>query len=194
LLLAGFSTTASATVVAETEPNDSFATAQNLDGQFSTGPDSNVTNGATVPYVTVVSGPAAQNYDFYSFTVGQAGSSGTFDIDFGMPDFDSYLALFDSSQNLLWMTDDAGVDAGSNHGYDSYFNYVFGNAGQYFLRVGACCGNVPYTGDYQLHVSLESPGNSAVPEPSTWAMMLLGFGAAGYSLRRKTPRKLMQVA
>ena len=27
--------------------------------------------------------------------------------------------------------------------------------------------------------------HSAVPEPATWAMMLVGFGAAGYSLRRK---------
>jgi hypothetical protein len=27
---------------------------------------------------------------------------------------------------------------------------------------------------------------SAVPEPSTWAMMLIGFGAIGYSMRRRT--------
>lgn len=27
--------------------------------------------------------------------------------------------------------------------------------------------------------------NSAVPEPATWAMMLLGFGAIGFSLRRR---------
>jgi hypothetical protein len=26
--------------------------------------------------------------------------------------------------------------------------------------------------------------SSAVPEPSTWAMMLLGFGAIGASMRR----------
>jgi hypothetical protein len=25
----------------------------------------------------------------------------------------------------------------------------------------------------------------AVPEPATWAMMLLGFGAVGYSMRRR---------
>ncbi len=31
-------------------------------------------------------------------------------------------------------------------------------------------------------VSVES---GAVPEPTTWAMMLLGFGAVGYSMRRK---------
>jgi len=29
-------------------------------------------------------------------------------------------------------------------------------------------------------------GNSAVPEPATWAMMLLGFGAVGFSFRRRS--------
>lgn len=35
---------------------------------------------------------------------------------------------------------------------------------------------------------------SAVPEPGTWAMLLLGFGAMGYSLRRRRPQHLMQAA
>ncbi|HET6942747.1 MAG TPA: DVUA0089 family protein [Sphingomicrobium sp.] len=194
LLLAGVSSAASATVVAEIEPNDSFATAQNLDGQFTTGSDANVVNADTVPYVTVLGQPG-QNYDFYSFTVGQAGSSGTFDIDFGEPDFDPYIAIFDSAQNRLIGSDDGGViDSGSVHPWDTLFNYTFADAGLYYLRVGTCCNDVASTGDYQLHVSLESPGSGAVPEPSTWAMMLLGFGAAGVSLRRRTPRKPLQVA
>lgn len=33
-------------------------------------------------------------------------------------------------------------------------------------------------------------GDAAVPEPSTWAMMLLGFGAAGLALRRGREPKL----
>jgi hypothetical protein len=32
---------------------------------------------------------------------------------------------------------------------------------------------------------------AAVPEPSTWAMMLLGFGAVGFSLRRSQRRSLL---
>lgn len=34
--------------------------------------------------------------------------------------------------------------------------------------------------------------SGAVPEPSTWAMMLLGFGAVGFSLRRS--RRILQTA
>lgn len=38
------------------------------------------------------------------------------------------------------------------------------------------------------------PGPGVVPEPSTWAMMLLGFGAVGYSVRRRRKAVLPQVA
>jgi len=33
-----------------------------------------------------------------------------------------------------------------------------------------------------------------VPEPATWAMMLMGFGAAGYSMRRRRKTVLAQLA
>ena len=38
--------------------------------------------------------------------------------------------------------------------------------------------------------------NAAVPEPSTWAMMLMGFGAAGAAMRRSRRRTtaLAQIA
>ena len=35
---------------------------------------------------------------------------------------------------------------------------------------------------------------AAVPEPSTWAMMLLGFGAVGFAMRRRRTPGLAQVA
>jgi len=35
---------------------------------------------------------------------------------------------------------------------------------------------------------------SAVPEPGTWAMMLIGFGAIGFSMRRRRPAGHAQVA
>jgi hypothetical protein len=41
-------------------------------------------------------------------------------------------------------------------------------------------------------VLIGDPGG--VPEPATWAMMLMGFGAAGYALRRRRKVLLTQVA
>jgi hypothetical protein len=38
------------------------------------------------------------------------------------------------------------------------------------------------------------PGTSGVPEPASWAMMLLGFGATGVALRRKRRRKALAIA
>jgi hypothetical protein len=48
--------------------------------------------------------------------------------------------------------------------------------------------NVPFQGD------LSSVGGSVVstaPEPSTWAMLILGFGLVGLSLRRREKRVLI---
>jgi len=36
-----------------------------------------------------------------------------------------------------------------------------------------------------------TPVAGPVPEPATWAMMLLGFGAVGFSIRRKRKTALI---
>jgi PEP-CTERM motif len=41
---------------------------------------------------------------------------------------------------------------------------------------------------------LYTTGTPAVPEPGTWAMMLLGFGAAGYAMRRNRRKLVTQPA
>jgi hypothetical protein len=149
-----------------------------------------------VPYVTVLSSAGGSSYDYYSFNVATGGSSGTFDIDGGSPGFDPWLTLFDGVGNVLVSQDDSGyVDLGSVTGRDPFFNYTFANAGLYYLRVGSWPGDVASTGPYKLNVSLQSPGSGAVPEPSTWAMMLLGFGAIGAAMRRRAKQpKLAQIA
>ena len=35
---------------------------------------------------------------------------------------------------------------------------------------------------------------NAVPEPGTWAMMLIGFGAVGFALRRRRTPQLAHLA
>ena len=46
------------------------------------------------------------------------------------------------------------------------------------------------------HITWFDTGGTAVPEPGTWAMMLMGFGAAGFAMRRRRRdgSKLAQVA
>jgi hypothetical protein len=43
-------------------------------------------------------------------------------------------------------------------------------------------------------VSITPNGTGAVPEPGTWAMMLVGFAGIGLALRRKRKPALMQIA
>jgi PEP-CTERM motif len=55
----------------------------------------------------------------------------------------------------------------------------------------------PTTGSYALNASVQNVGDAglasyllidgapAVPEPSTWMLMLLGFGAVGFAMRRR---------
>lgn len=51
------------------------------------------------------------------------------------------------------------------------------------------------TGDGAFSGTLTFAAVSAVPEPGTWAMMLLGFGAVGFATRRSRRRStLMQAA
>jgi PEP-CTERM motif len=63
---------------------------------------------------------------------------------------------------------------------------LFLEAGTYTLTI---------TGDNNSTGSLGGTVTiNAVPEPGTWAMMLLGFGAAGYAMRRRRAPALAQVA
>ena len=45
------------------------------------------------------------------------------------------------------------------------------------------------TGIQGSQVRLGLTGGTAVPEPGTWGMLLVGFGAVGYSLRRVSRRR-----
>lgn len=54
-------------------------------------------------------------------------------------------------------------------------------AGSYTLTVQG----TPGTQNGSFGGSVAFVAQSAVPEPSTWAMMLIGFGAVGYSSRRR---------
>lgn len=59
------------------------------------------------------------------------------------------------------------------------------NSIQLVYNVASLQGNAGYVG----HATF-----TPVPEPATWAMMLIGFGAVGYSLRRRRRPALAQAA
>jgi hypothetical protein len=63
---------------------------------------------------------------------------------------------------------------------------LFLEAGTYTLTID---GDNDSTGSLGGTVTI-----NAVPEPGTWAMMLLGFGAAGYAMRRRRVPVLAQAA
>ena len=46
-------------------------------------------------------------------------------------------------------------------------------------------GTANQTGFDDITFGSATPGGGAVPEPGTWAMMLLGFGAVGFAMRRR---------
>jgi PEP-CTERM motif-containing protein len=57
---------------------------------------------------------------------------------------------------------------------------------QSFASLELVPGQYVYTGPNDEIIVNIGPISSAVPEPSTWAMMLLGIGAVGLALRRRT--------
>ena len=59
------------------------------------------------------------------------------------------------------------------------------DAGQYTLTIN---GENRDTGVLEGSVTIEQ----AVPEPATWAMMLLGFGVIGFAMRRRKQEKTTQ--
>lgn len=49
-----------------------------------------------------------------------------------------------------------------------------------------------FQGPGRYTLTITGPSAGPVPEPATWALMLVGFGAVGYSLRRSKPLRIAQ--
>ena len=107
---------------------------------------------------------------------------------------------------------DASVFFGSTSGGESWSIYgsdLLGTLGD-LLLTGSSEGSLvglPNFGDYNYYNFVSNNGGgknvllgglsynpAAVPEPATWAMMLLGFGAVGFSMRRRNKVMLSQIA
>jgi hypothetical protein len=62
---------------------------------------------------------------------------------------------------------------------------ISGNAGERFTGISFATNDSAVAGIGSFQQLRLAGVNSAVPEPATWAMMLIGFGAVGYSMRRR---------
>lgn len=108
--------------------------------------------------------------------------------------------------DILWSTDglaftSLGIFNPTDHSAGSYGADVFTFAGidaRYFRFDMSGCPQ-PINGTFNAcaigEVAFRSADvGGAVPEPSTWAMMLFGFGATGFAMRRSRKAKLPQMA
>jgi hypothetical protein len=122
-------------------------------------------------------------------TAGQAYSIG-FDFGaFGNGSQSLNVGLFDSDTNAQ-LTSFTVTDIGSAD-LDTLFQAYTGS----FTAIGALTRlSFSISGQPSGNVDalLDNVAVNAVPEPGTWAMMLVGFGAVGYSLRRRKDYRMAQ--
>jgi len=126
----------------------------------------------------------------------------------------AYNALMDPDITLNWITASDAPDfgnfgsitggGGTSGTFDltgwniEYFAVKYGNQFTLYEYLGTD-GTGSWATNAQQGLShiafFGTPGNS-VPEPATWAMMLMGFGAAGTALRRSRRKdsRLLQIA
>jgi hypothetical protein len=120
--------------------------------------------------------------------------------------FDPILALFDSNGQLIMQNDDGAgsvpADPNTGNHWDTYLQQIL-QPGTYTVSVMAFSNfaNGPNLSDgfendgsfndrnsnwaFDILGVSEATQVGAVPEPSTWAMMLIGFGAIGFAVRRQ---------
>ena len=170
-------TTASAAVVVSPTTNPASLAALTPPATFSIA--TNLSGGPgtfTTDYdFTILGAPAFFNGQISSVP----GDGGAQTITFDAP------TLLSGSTTLYTFVQDAG---NVNTWAITPANSQFLMPGTYTIRVG---GNLltniaSYGGNFNV--------NPAVPEPKTWAMMLLGFGAMGLAIRRRRKPVLAQLA
>ena len=76
---------------------------------------------------------------------------------------------------------------------DTHFGFL-ATDGDVITNVFFSVDSPPGSVDILKQVRIEPADIGAIPEPATWATMLLGFGAAGFALRRRRRAFLTQVA
>ena len=124
----------------------------------------------------------------YGGFFGQVGSTGTLSQTLGTVSGQTYTISF-------WLEDDGGTPSSFDASFGSSdllaltnpdaFNYTFYS---YSLTASSASTLLSFTfrqDPAYFHLDDISVAPAGVPEPATWAMMILGLGAAGLGLRRR---------
>ncbi len=132
--------------------------------------------------------------------IARVDSSGSSDISTLFPSIDGseFALTFDGTANTLSFTYTAGAGDPDIH----YFGLFQADTYDLFYDATAITSETINLSDYFpnnpgfSHVDFFDTGTSTAPEPATWAMMILGFGAAGVAFRRRrrTALRLPQAA
>jgi hypothetical protein len=118
-------------------------------------------------------------------SAGGALSSGTFIIDFGT---DTFNGIFDGGSTP---TDVAGISD------TAWLFTILGGTGAFegasgtFEGIGTADATSQPT---QVAINFAGTVFTPVPEPATWLLMILGFGAIGLDARRRRQRAVEQIA
>jgi hypothetical protein len=132
--------------------------------------------GGPAPFFAVLGGGTA------TFTFDQA--VGTFGFDFGSADQYNSLTLHFVDGTSQFFTGDTLNDAFVADGNQSFIGT---NGRLTFLSFGNRITSVDLGSD-QNSFEIDNIGIGAVPEPSAWALFILGFGMIGAGMRRRTAK------
>ena len=149
---------------------------------------------ADVTGAEIVMGGNPEGYDLLTMNIFLTGHIGMSWIEFAVTRGDDAIAngTIDFFITLNGSTVVSFLDQLMGSG-DTHFGFE-APGGDQITNVFFSIDNPPGGVDILKQVRIEPSDPGAIPEPATWGMMLMGFGAAGYTMRRRRKYVLKQVA